>query len=89
MFDKWQGIQAGAKYPTIEEYIKDWDRISPEAREALVKMDDKNLDSDFDMGGFTMTYHELMCVTIYREANMLGQLALWRRLLGYPALKYD
>ena len=42
-----------------------------------------------DMGGMKMTYHELISFTIYREANMIGQLALWRRLLGYPALKYD
>ena len=89
LFANFQGIQAGAKYPSIGEYIKDWDRITPEAREALVKIDDKKLDSDFDMGGFSMKYYELICFTIYREANMIGQLALWRRLLGYPALKYD
>ena len=89
LFKNNQGLQAGVKYPSNEDYIKDWKRITPEAREALIKIDDKKLDSDFDMGGFTMKYYELMCFTIYREANMLGQLALWRRLLGYPALKYD
>ena len=43
----------------------------------------------FDMGGMKMTYYELISFTIYREASIIGQLALWRRLLGYPALKYD
>jgi len=89
LFKNNQGIQADAKYPTTAEYIKDWERITPEARNALVTIDDKKLDSEIDMGGMKMTYYELICFTIYREANIIGQLALWRRLLGYPALKYD
>ena len=89
LFKDNKGIQAGVQYPTIAEYISDWKRISPEAREALVKIDDKKLDSDFEMPGMKMSYYELICFTVYREANMIGQLALWRRLLGYPALKYD
>jgi hypothetical protein len=89
LFKNNKGIQDGAQYPTIAEYISDWKRISPEAREALVKIDDKKLDSNFEMPGMKMTYYELICFTIYREANMIGQLALWRRLLGYPALRYD
>lgn len=89
LFQNHQGIQPDAKYPTVAEYIKDWERITPEAREALVTIDDKKLDSEIDMGGMKMTYYEMICFTIYREASMIGQLALWRRLLGYPALKYD
>src|SRR4051812_41010589 len=89
LFKDNKGIQDGAQYPTITEYLADWEKITPEAREALVKIDDKKLDSVIDMGGFKMTYYELICFTIYREASIIGQLALWRRLLGYPGLKYD
>ena len=89
LFKDNKGIQTEVRYPTIKEYINDWDRITPEAREALVKIADKKLDSEIDMGGMKMTYYELICYTIYREASLIGQLALWRRLLGYPALKYD
>lgn len=89
LFKNNKGIQAGATYPTIAEFISDWKKITPEAREALVLIDDKKLDSDFEMEGMKMTYYELITFTVYREANMIGQLALWRRLLGYPALKYD
>jgi len=89
LFKNNKGIMADTKYPTNAEYLKDWQRITPEAREALVMIDDKKLDSDFDMGGMKMTYYDLISFTIYREASMIGQLALWRRLLGYPALKYD
>lgn len=89
LFKDWKGIQDGIQYPTIAEYLKDWESISPKARKALVEMDDKKLDSDFDMGGIKMPYYELTCFNIYREASIIGQLALWRRLLGYPAIKYD
>jgi hypothetical protein len=89
LFKNNKGIQAGVPYPTAAEYIKDWERITPEAREALVKIDDQKLDSEIDMGGMKMTYYEMICFSMYREASIIGQLALWRRLLGYPALKYD
>jgi hypothetical protein len=89
LFKNNKGMQEGVRYPTAAQYLADWQRITPEAREALVKIDDKKLDSDFDMGGMKMTYYELICFTIYREASIIGQLALWRRLLGYPAMKYD
>ena len=89
LFKNNKGIQAVAKYPTKEEYLSDWQRITPAARNALVTIDDNKLDSEIDMGSMKMTYYELICFTIYREASIIGQLALWRRLLGYPALKYD
>lgn len=89
LFQNNKGIQAGAQYPTIAAYLADWQRITPEARNALVTIDDQKLDSEIDMGGMKMTYYEMICFTIYREASIIGQLALWRRLLGYPALKYD
>ncbi|MEO6168427.1 MAG: DinB family protein [Chitinophagales bacterium] len=89
LFKNNKGIQEGVEYPTVKEYIQDWQLISPKAREALVAIDDKKLDSLIDMGGMKMTYYEMICFTIYREASIIGQIALWRRLLGYPALKYD
>lgn len=89
LFRDFQGIREDAKYPSMEEYLKDWEKVSPIAREALTSIDDAKLDSEIDMGTMKMTYYELISFTIYREANIIGQLALWRRLLGYPALKYD
>ena len=89
LFKNNKGIQVNATYPSKEDYIKDWDKITPESRKALMSIDDKKLDSVIDMGGMKMTYYELICFTIYREASIIGQLALWRRLLGYPAMKYD
>lgn len=89
LFSENKGIQKDAKYPGNDDYIKDWNTVSPFAREALAAITDEKLDSEMDMGGMKMTWYDLITFTLYREANMLGQLALWRRLLGYPALKYD
>jgi len=89
LFKDNKGIQDNAKYPTLAEYLKDWEKISPLAREVLVGMNDQKLDNIIDMGFMKMTYYELLSFTIYREASIIGQIALWRRLLNYPALKYD
>lgn len=89
LFKNHQGLLENTKYPTFAEYTADWARVSPAAREALVNMDDKELDSEIDMGFMKMTAYELLSFKIYREASIIGQIALWRRLLGYPALKYD
>jgi hypothetical protein len=35
-----------------------------------------------------MSLYELITFSIYREANIIGQIALWRRLLGYPGMRY-
>lgn len=89
LFKNNKGIQAGVTYPTIAEYLADWEKISPIAREVVVTIDDKKLDSELDMGGMKMSYYDLISFFSYREASIIGQLALWRRLLGHPALKYD
>lgn len=88
LFDNHKSIQADVRYPSPDEYLADWDRITPYARQALVAIDDARLDSDIDMGGMVMTWYDMICFSIYREASIIGQLALWRRLLNYPALKY-
>lgn len=89
LFDNNKGIQDDTKYPALAEYLADWEKISPAAREVLVNMNDEKLDSEIDMGFMKMTYYELMSFTIYREASIIGQIALWRRLLNYPAMRYD
>jgi hypothetical protein len=40
------------------------------------------------MEGFKMAHFDLITFIIYREANIIGQIALWRRLLGKEAMKY-
>ncbi|MEO5890734.1 MAG: DinB family protein [Ferruginibacter sp.] len=88
LFKGHKGIQDGTRYPTLASFKKDWDVISPLLREALVNVTEERLEQPVEMPGLTMTFYDLVSFTIYREANCIGQIALWRRLLGYPALNY-
>lgn len=89
LFKDFKGIQDQVNYPPLSTFKKDWDDITPILRKALVEVSDEQLDRPFDMEGMTMPYFNLIAFMIYREANCIGQIALWRRLLGYPAMKYD
>jgi hypothetical protein len=89
LFKDNKGIQDGITYPPLETFKKDWESITPVLRDAFMKVTDNKLDESFEMmPGMRMTYYELITFIIYREANCIGQLALWRRLLGYEAMKY-
>jgi hypothetical protein len=84
-----QGIQEGATYPDLEVYKNDWENITPVLRKLLENATDETLDKRIDMmPGQTISLYELLAFVIYREANLIGQIALWRRLLNYPAMKY-
>lgn len=89
LFQNNKGIQDNVTYPPLAEFKKDWESITPELKNALVNVSDEKLDASFEMmPGMSMTYFELIAFIIYREANCIGQIALWRRLLGYEAMKY-
>lgn len=88
LFKDNKGIVDGTKYPTIAEYQKDWDAVTPVLREKLVNADAAVLEKIIDMGEMKMSFFELLGFMIYRESNIIGQIALWRRLLGYDAMKY-
>ena len=90
LFRDGKGIQDGLTYPSLASFKKDWEKISPLLRKALSHVSDKKLDELFEMmPGMSMTYYELVTFTSYREANCIGQVALWRRLLGYEPMKYQ
>lgn len=88
LFKDNKGIQDNITYPSLAEFKKDWGTISPVLRDALANVNDEKLGSKFEMEGFTMSHFDLIAFIIYREANCIGQIALWRRLLGYEAMKY-
>ncbi len=89
LFKDNKGIQEGVTYSALAVYKKDWESITPLLREALANVSDEKLNESFEMmPGMKMTYYDLITFIIYREANCIGQIALWRRLLGYEAMKY-
>ncbi|MGV3600218.1 MAG: DinB family protein [Dyadobacter fermentans] len=89
LFKDFKGIQDDAKYPSISSYQEDWDKITPLLKNALSNISDEELERRIEMGpDFSMSLYELITFSIYREANIIGQIALWRRLLGYPGMRY-
>jgi hypothetical protein len=92
LFKDYQGIKDDVRYPSLEDFRKDWDKITPVLRDIMLGVSTEKLDSILEfpnMPEMNMPHYEFFKFMIYREANCIGQIALWRRLLGYPALKYD
>jgi hypothetical protein len=89
LFKDHKGIQDGVTYPPLATFKKDWEHITPLLRELLLKVTDDKLDQPFEMmPGTKFPYFDLITFITYRESNCIGQIALWRRLLGYPGMKY-
>ncbi|MDQ0640372.1 hypothetical protein QF042_003937 [Pedobacter sp. W3I1] len=88
LFANNKGIVDDADYPSLEDFIKDWAAISPKLQEALTQATDEKLAEKLIMPGMEITLFEMISFSSYREANCIGQIALWRRLLGYPGMNY-
>lgn len=88
LFKNHQGLQEGAAYPSLEQYRADWERVSTILRERTMTVDAAWLDQRVNMGGWEASNYELITFMTYREASMIGQLALGRRILGYPAMSF-
>lgn len=89
LFKDYKGIQENVTYPALTDYKSDWERISPLLKKALEQITQDQLQNiaPFDMGK-PFTWYEALYFFIHREAYCIGQLGLWRRLLGYEAMKY-
>lgn len=88
LFEDHKGIQDSVTYPPLADFIADWNNITPVLRNAYLDLSDEKLESPFTMPGETMTFFDLISFITYREANCIGQIALWRRLLGYEPMRY-
>ncbi len=92
LFKNHQGIKDDVQYPSMTDFKKDADKAAPALRGVLMDITDEKLDSIFEMPGMPemkMPYFDLIAFMTYREANLIGQIILWRRLLGYEGIKYD
>ncbi|MEO6722146.1 MAG: DinB family protein [Ferruginibacter sp.] len=91
LFKNNSGIQDNATYPSLSEYKKDWENISTVLKNALDNLDEDKLNGPdpFGMPGVDMKLFDSITFLIDRESYCIGQVGLWRRLLGYDAMKYD
>lgn len=88
LFKNFKGIQDGATYPGLASFKSDWEKISPIAKDVLLKATDEKLDAIIDMDGMKFSHHDMAGFHVHREAYVIGQIGLWRRILGYDAMKY-
>lgn len=88
LFKENQGINDELDYPGLDQFRADWKTISPVLRQLLVNVDDQQIDRNVEMPGMAFPLFDFITFVSYREANCIGQIALWRRLLGYDAMKY-
>lgn len=86
-----KGIQDNVTYPSLEEYKNDWNKISSALKDALTNISEEQLNSPdpFEMPGGDYTFFDTLTFCIDRESYCIGQIGLYRRLLGYEAMKWE
>jgi hypothetical protein len=91
LFQGHKGIQDNKVYPRLSEFKKDWERITPLLRKALFKLSEEELNSadPYGMPGDDLTFFDAITFLIDRESYCIGQIGLYRRLLGYEPMKYQ
>ena len=91
LFKDHKGIQDNVVYPSLDEFKKDWETITPVLRNALVSLSEEQLNGPdpYGMPGENLTFFDSITGCTDRESYCIGQIALYRRLLGYDAMKYE
>lgn len=91
LFKDHQGIQDNVKYPSLKEFKEDWESVSPVLRDALGSATEEKLNEPdpWDMPGGDYKLSDILVFCFDRESYCIGQIGLYRRLLGYEAMKYD
>jgi hypothetical protein len=91
LFENFKGIQDNVTYPPLAEFKKDWENITPVLKDALVNLSEDQLNGPdpLNMPGGDFTLFDSLTFCIDRESYCIGQIGLYRRLLGYEAMKYE
>ena len=91
LFENYKGIQDNVTYPSLEEFKNDWQNISPVLKDLLVNLSDDQLNGPdlLEMPGGDYTLLDSLTFGFDRESYCIGQIGLYRRLLGYEAMKYE
>lgn len=91
LFKDHKGIQDNVTYPPLSEFKKDWEAVSPVLKNALLNVSTERLNGPdpYEMPGENFTFFDSIAACADRESYCIGQIGLWRRLLGYDAMKYQ
>ena len=91
LFRDFKSIIEDAEYPTLATYQSDWEKISAVLADKLanISAEQYNGPDPFQMPGGDYKFSDSISFMIDRESYCIGQLGLFRRLLGYDAIKFD
>jgi len=91
LFVNHKGIQEGATYPSLQQYKNEWELLSPVLKHVLENLTESQLNGPdpFEMPGKDLMLFDTLTFCVDRESYCIGQIGLYRRLLGYEAMKYD
>jgi hypothetical protein len=86
-----KGIQDEIIYPPLEEYKQDWNKISAALKDGLMNISEEQLNAPdpFEMPEGDYRLFDTLIFCVDRESYCIGQLGLYRRLLGYEAMKWE
>lgn len=81
------------EYPSLKQLLDNFHHISPKVFQALLNADDNQLAEIFEIHMDIPFIKEdklnFIGMCIGREDYLCGQMALMRRILDYPSMKYD
>ena len=89
LFQNGKGMDTEAKYPSMQNLKKDWESISEKIASALQNISDEALSAKLpnpvpsgnEVGDF-------VAFILHHEAYTIGQIGIYRRFLGLPAMSY-
>ena len=90
LFRDHKGIQDNVTYPSLNEYKKDWEKISGPLKNVILNLSEEQLEGPdpYEMPGEDFTLANSLIFLAHRESYCIGQIGLYRRLMGYEAMKY-
>jgi hypothetical protein len=90
LFAQGKGLQENAKYPSIKELTKDWNSVSQKLEEKLNSITETELNATAPVPTpLGTSVRNFLSFCAHHEAYTIGQMGLYRRFHGYPAMKYN
>lgn len=80
-----------AKYPSLEKMLADWNALSPKIEAAIGKLtqDQLNADTPFPLPYNEQSIRGLLSFQMHHISYEVGQLGLYRKILGKESLSYQ
>jgi hypothetical protein len=90
LFSQGKGMQENVTYPSVTDLTKDWSSVSQKLEERLNALNGSELEANAPFPTpLGPSIKNFISFCAHHEAYTIGQMGLYRRFLGYPAMKYS